>query len=149
MEEKKHISDFVWWVIPEKLLGVRKPENAEEVQFLKSLNVGGIVTLLDDHENQELYKKTEMDFLWLPVKGGSAPTKEQAQAAVQFVDKLNSQGRVIAVHCNNGRKRNGALLASLLVLKGESPQEALDKIVTLNPEAKLSELQQDFIKSLG
>lgn len=41
------------------------------------LGVGGIITLLDDTENHDLYEEVGIDFLWLPVKGGSVPNLKQ------------------------------------------------------------------------
>lgn len=35
MSEENNIHNFVWWVIPNKLLGVRRPENEQEIAFLK------------------------------------------------------------------------------------------------------------------
>lgn len=147
-EDQRPIHEFIWWVIPNKLLGVRKPTNQEEVEYLRSLNIKGIVTLLDDEENHELYLSSGMDFLWVPVKGGMPPTKDQVQATALFIEKMNDAGGAVAIHCNNGRKRTGAMLASQLVVKGENPEKAISRIVELNPEAKLSETQIQFLNTL-
>lgn len=144
MEDKKDIADFVWWVIPSKLLGVRKPENESEVAYLKSIGVGGIITLLDDEENHKLYEVTYMDFLWTPMKGGTAPREEQVGEASAFISNINSKGKAVAIHCNNGRKRTGTMLAAQLIQNGLDADQAINKIKELNSEAKLNELQVDF-----
>lgn len=39
------ISESLWWLIPRKLAGVRKP-NLEEISDLKGAGVGAIVSVL-------------------------------------------------------------------------------------------------------
>lgn len=146
-EEKKSINDFVWWVIPGKLLGVRKPENESEVTYLKSIGVGGVITLLDDEENHKLYEVTDMDFLWTPMKGGTAPEEEQVKEASEFISDINSKGKAVAIHCNNGRKRTGTMLAAQLVNQGMDGDQAIGKIQELNHEAQLNDLQKDFLRN--
>lgn len=149
MEEKREISDFVWWVIPNKLLGVRKPENEVEVAYLKSIGVGGIVTLLDDEENHKLYVATDMDFLWTPMKGGTAPEVDQVIEASEFISDINSKGKAVAIHCNNGRKRTGTMLAAQLVRQGMDGDQAIYRIQELNHEAQLNDLQKDFLHNFN
>lgn len=147
MDEKKDISDFVWWVVPNKLLGVRKPENESEVAYLKSIGVGGVITLLDDEENHKLYEVTDMDFLWTPMKGGTAPEKEQVKEASEFISDINAKEKVVAIHCNNGRKRTGTMLAAQLVHQGMDGEQSIKKIQELNSEAQLNDLQKDFLRN--
>lgn len=143
------IASFVWWVIPGKLLGVRKPQNEEEVAFLKSIGVGGVITLLDDEENQQLYKTTDMDFLWTPMKGGTAPEVDQIKQASDFISEINFKGQAVAIHCNNGRKRTGAMLGAQLVLGGLEGDQAISKIQELNSEAHLNDIQKDFLRQFS
>ena len=80
-------AEEMYWVIKDKLLGVRKPTSLEEVSQLKELGITGIISLLDDKENHELYKSTPIEFLWIPVKGGTAPIKQQSIDAQVFYKK--------------------------------------------------------------
>ena len=147
MSPSSNIADFVWWVIPGKLLGVRKPDTEAEVSYLKSIGVGGIITLLDDEENHKLYEVTDTDFLWTPMKGGTAPDVEQVKEASEFISDINSKGKAVAIHCNNGRKRTGTMLAAQLVSQGMNGDQAISKIQELNQEAQLNDLQKDFLRN--
>jgi protein-tyrosine phosphatase len=147
MSPSSNIADFVWWVIPGKLLGVRKPDTEAEVSYLKSIGVGGIITLLDDVENHKLYEVTDTDFLWTPMKGGTAPDVEQVKEASEFISDINSKGKAVAIHCNNGRKRTGTMLAAQLVSQGMNGDQAISKIQELNQEAQLNDLQKDFLRN--
>lgn len=147
MDEKSEIKDFVWWVVPDQLMGVRKPESAQEVDYLKSIGVGGIVSLLDDKDNLDLYQSQGMQYLWLPVKGGTPPTKEQVKGCYDFWMLINSNKKAVAIHCSNGRKRTGTMLASMLITDGMGAEEAIQHIQDLNSEAKMSDSQLQFLRS--
>lgn len=67
------ITENLWWVIPSKLAGVRKP-TAEELPELQAAGIGAIVSVMDDPTNLDLYQQFNIPSLWLPTKGGTAPT---------------------------------------------------------------------------
>lgn len=138
-----------YWVTPAKLLGMRKPADLEEVAELKAAGVGGIISLLDDRENLDMYGDSPIPFSWLPVKGGTTPTPEQVAEAGTFADTIHSQNKAIAVHCTGGRKRTGTLIAALLVRSGLSADAALAQVSKANPDITLSELQVNFLKELA
>ena len=52
------ISENLWWVIPGKFAGVRKPI-AEELSELQAAGVGAIVSLMDDPSNLDLYSSRQ------------------------------------------------------------------------------------------
>jgi len=88
-----------------------------------------------------------MDFLWTPMKGGTAPELEQVKEASDFIFDINSQGKSVAIHCNNGRKRTGTMLAALLVNQGMDGDQAIHHIQELNNESQLNDLQKDFLRN--
>lgn len=138
-----------YWVEPSKLLGMRKPANLDEVAELKTAGVGGIISLLDDRENLDMYGDSPIEFCWVPVKGGTAPTPEQVAEAGTFADAIHQQGKAVAIHCTGGKKRTGTLIAALLVRSGLSADDALAQLAKANPDIALSELQVNFLKDLA
>jgi protein-tyrosine phosphatase len=142
------IKDDVYWVIEDRILGVRKPTTFEEVEELKRLNVSGIISLLDDTENHDLYTEAKIDFEWIPVKGGSVPSREQILNSLQFVQDKWSNNEAVAVHCTGGRKRTGTMIIAILILNGEKFEAAMEKLRSANPEVNLNEGQIDFLKNL-
>src|SRR4028119_1589445 len=85
------ISENLWWVIPGKLAGVRKPM-AEELTELQAAGIGAIVSVMDDPSNLDLYQQADIPYLWLPTIGGTAPSREQIQELQNFVDSQNRLG---------------------------------------------------------
>jgi atypical dual specificity phosphatase len=107
------ISENLWWVIPNKLAGVRKPV-AEELRELQASGVGAIVSVMDDPSNLDVYQQENIPHLWVPIKGGTAPNEEQLQELQNFIDTQNNLSNAVAVHCTSGRRRTGTKLFKLM-----------------------------------
>lgn len=142
------ISENLWWIIPGQLAGVRKP-TPEEIAELQAAGVGAIVSVMDDPGNLDLYQAIGMDHLWLPIQGGSVPTEEQIQKLQDFVNKQNQRGHGVAVHCTNGKRRTGTMLAAFLIGAGSTFEDAMQILQTAKPELDLRESQTDYLKSLA
>lgn len=148
------------WFIPyptktgdKKLAGTRKPDSLAEVHELEANNVAAIISLLDDKENQALYTTADMPFLWLPITGGTAMTTEQAQTAYDYINAMladKSDNACVAVHCSNGHKRTGMVLAAVQILHGLDSETAIANVVANNPQAaKMNAKQREFLSALG
>lgn len=108
------ILESLWWVIPNLLAGVRKPAE-EDLLVLQALQVRAVVSVLSDDANLELYRRHNIPYLWIPIAGGTAPSLSQLQQLKAFVDSQNDSGKAVAVHCSNGLRRIGTVLAALLI----------------------------------
>jgi atypical dual specificity phosphatase len=141
------ISENLWWVIPGKLAGVRKPIE-KELTELQTASIKAIVSVMDDPSNLDLYQRANIPYLWLPIKGGTTPSQEQLQDLQNFVDNQNNLGNGVAIHCTNGRRRTGTMLASYLICSGSSYNDAIKTIGHANPEIELRETQHNFLQEL-
>jgi atypical dual specificity phosphatase len=142
------IVENLWWTIPGKLAGVRKP-TSDELKQLQAVGIGGIVSLLDDSSNLDLYAQVGIPALWLPIQGGTPPNREQIQELANFVDRHHRQGWAVAIHCTNGLRRTGTMLAAYLIQIGSSYDSAMNVIYSANPQVELRSAQTDFLRSLA
>lgn len=142
------IADNLWWVIPKRLAGVRKP-TAEELPELQAAGIGAIVSVMDDPANLDLYQQSNIPYLWLPTKGGTAPTLEQVQKLKEFIDQYNQREIEIAIHCTNGKRRTATMLAAYLISSGSSYDDAMQLIHSNNPDVDLREAQTLFLQNLA
>ncbi|MBD2205693.1 dual specificity protein phosphatase family protein [Calothrix sp. FACHB-1219] len=142
------IRENLWWVIPGKLAGVRKPM-AEELTELQAAGIHAIVSVMDDPSNLDLYQQADIPYLWVPIKGGTAPSQEQLQNLQNFINSQNALGNGVAVHCTSGRRRTGTILASYLINTGSSYDDAMQKILNANPDVELREAQTTFLRELA
>ena len=141
------ITESLWWIIPGKMAGMRKPE-CDELDTLKAIGIGAIVSVMDDPSNLNYYESAEIPYYWLPTKGGKAPTREQAAAFRLFVEEQLAANRAIAVHCSSGRRRTATFLGAYLILTGASYEQAVDAIARANPAVEMRTAQLDFLRSL-
>ncbi|MFB2936521.1 dual specificity protein phosphatase family protein [Aerosakkonemataceae cyanobacterium BLCC-F154] len=147
MEETQPILENLWWVIPGKLAGVRKPL-PEEIPQLKAAGIGAIVSVMDDPANLDLYQQAKLNYRWLPTKGGKPPTVQQIQVLQAFIEQQNQLDKAVAVHCTSGNRRTGTMLAAYLIVTGTPYEDAMQIIQTANPNAELREAQLTFLQSL-
>ena len=147
-EQIQPIKENLWWVIPGKLAGVRKPM-AEEFAQLQEKGIGAIVSVMDDPSNLDLYQQANIPYLWLPIEVDGSPSREQMKEFQNFIDSQNQLGHAVAVHCTSGRHRTGTILASYLICIGSSYNEAMDVIEKANSQAKLGEAQSAFLQQLA
>lgn len=142
------IEKNLWWVLPGKLAGVRKPI-PEEITELQAAGVGAIVSVMDDPSNLDLYQQANLPHLWLPTQGGTAPTPAQIQELQNFVDQQNQLGHAVVVHCTSGNRRTGTMLAAYLISTGLSYDKAMQVIQNANPVAELRAAQINFLQTLA
>jgi len=142
------ISENLWWVIPGKLAGVRKPA-PEELSEIQEAGIGAIASVLDDPSNLSSYDEANLPHLWLPTPGGTPPSLEQVQKLQSFVDQQNQLGNAVAIHCTNGRRRTATMIAAYLISSGLSYVEATQIIKGANPNIDLRESQVTFLQALS
>lgn len=142
-----HISKL-WSVLPNKLYGMPVPEE-KDLQNLAQAGIKSIVCLLEDNSNIENYNKNGFKNLWLPVADDKAPTFEQVEKLVEFIDEQNKNNNPVAIHCQGGKGRTGTLIASYLIAKGATFEEAMEKIETNQPNAIKKDFQINFLKELS
>ena len=142
------IVENLWWVIPGKLAGVRKP-TAAELPELERVGIGAIVSVIHDESNLELYQRENIPYLWLPIQIASSPSRSQIAKLTNFVNEHHRQGVGIVVHCTGGLHRTGTMLAAYLIWNGLSYDEAMVTIQTANSQAVLELAQSVFLRSLA
>jgi atypical dual specificity phosphatase len=140
------IVENLWWAIPGKLAGVRKP-TADELRELQASGIGAIVSVLDDPSNLDVYQQANIPFRWLPIQGGNPPNRDQIQELAHFMEEQQLQGLAVAVHCTNGLRRTGTMLAAYLIHVGSSYDLAMQTINLANPQVELRAAQTDFLRS--
>lgn len=147
MDNNTHISKL-WNVLPNKVSGMPAPE-VEDLEELHNSGIRSIVCLLEDGSNIESYNTNCFESLWLPVADNEAPTFEQVEKLVEFIDTENKKNNPVAIHCQGGRGRTGTLIASYLISKGDSFEEAMNKIDEKQLNAIKKDFQLNFLKGLA
>ncbi|MCX7015332.1 MAG: tyrosine protein phosphatase [Candidatus Sumerlaeota bacterium] len=136
----------VHWIdgLPNGRLGIAaRPRGGDwledDVRAWRAAGVDMVVSLLTPTEVSEFGLEAEeaycrrmgMDFLGLaiPDRGIPPAAHEFAQEAATLRDALDT-GKSVAAHCRQGIGRSSLLVATVLVLAGEEPERAFERIET-------------------
>ena len=130
--------EYSW---PGRLAIAARPRGGEwlddEVSAWRRAGLDVVVSLLTRDESAELELSAEalscktkrIQFLSFPIADRGVPISRKA--AVDFLkamEELLGQGKSIAVHCRQGIGRSALIAAALLVMSGERPESAFQRV---------------------
>jgi len=139
------------WVIDRQLAGMPRPGTSAQLEddlaFLAEQEVDLLVSLTTETLDSSLLADFQIESLHLPVPDFHPPTLEQQ---VEFVDKASqklSTGGRVGVHCTAGIGRSGTMLATYLVYRGRSGDEAIARVRELRPGSIETSAQEEAIQA--
>jgi len=154
-------SKLLWWIIPGALAGMPMPfvhperrlnsggpldSYEDELPALYAAGVRAVVSLLNIPSDAAVYQTAGFAFKCLPVADGVAPTMEQAQDFIGFVDRQLADNHPVAVHCEAGLGRTGTMLAVYLVSQGQTAESAIRRVRVAEGSAVETKSQIDFLE---
>lgn len=134
------------WVIDGKLAGSGLPFSVDEFEWLLGRGIRSIVTVREVPLPSEWFNGSDISYLHLIVDDFSAPSVEELDSSVTFIENQIGIGRPVMVHCAAGKGRTGTVLAAYFV-KNESltAEEAIEKLRSLRPGSVQSVIQETAV----
>ncbi|HLG37773.1 MAG TPA: dual specificity protein phosphatase 23 [Nitrososphaera sp.] len=134
------------WVIDGKLAGCGLPVTEDEFEWLVDQGIRSIVTVREVALPSDWIDGVDIDYLHLTVEDFGAPTIEELDQAIGFIDKQISSGRPVVVHCAAGKGRTGAVLAAYLVKRQKlTAERAIEKLRSMRPGSVQSVSQETLV----
>jgi atypical dual specificity phosphatase len=131
------------WILEGSLAGAQGPTNARDITFLKLQDIQAVIRM---DENTISTEPWEMLELYEPVPDFTAPTVEQIDHMVQFIEaQVETWERPIVVTCAAGLGRTGTVLACYFVGTGYEPQAAIDYVRQLRPGSMQTRDQEEAV----
>jgi protein-tyrosine phosphatase len=128
----------VQWLIPEKLAKSSIPDIADLVVWQEE-GIQSILNLLEDYYEDVVKDELRIGFkvLHSPIDDFGAPSFEQLQEIVKWIDDEIGLGRKVLVHCFGGIGRTGTVLLTYLMYQGDDLETAMEKVrkVGANPQS--------------
>ncbi len=118
-----------------------------DLEWLRSRGIGALLSLTETPLPEEMLARYELAALHIPVSDLTAPTPEQLEQALGFIDRQRALGRAVAVHCLVGEGRTGTVLAAYLIRAGRTPDEALRELRVMRPNAVGAVEQQRALRA--
>ena len=133
------------WLIKNKIAGVSRPWSQDALIILKSLGIGALLSLTEEHLSSELLDKLKLQAEHVPIVDFSAPTIVQIEQSITAINSFMEDGIAVAVHCGAGFGRTGTILACYLVWQGISAKEAISSVRILRPGSIETPEQEEVI----
>ena len=113
-------------------------------KIVEKENIGGVITLNESYETRFLCPTTEqwnsmkVEHLKIPtVDFNNAPTVEQIQAALKFIDNIEDS-KSVYVHCKAGRSRSSVVVLCYVMAKyGHTVKTSIDMVKQKRPHIVL------------
>jgi len=156
-----HPVSLPWWTeLPDKkiILGALPFHDKKHVERLKSLGVGGVLTLNKPFELQPNLIGTpvqpcdwllnNVESLHIPTPDFCPPTTEEIKSGIDFMKKIVNTGKSVYVHCKAGRGRSVvAVVCYLLEVDNMTVEEAIDYVKQRRPQINMGKIQQNICYS--
>jgi atypical dual specificity phosphatase len=121
----------------------------QDLIWLHSQNIAAVLTLTEAPLEEEVLERHGFEVLHLPVPDMTAPSPEQMQEALDFIDIQRSMGHAVAVHCLMGQGRTGTILAAYLIRRGITAEDAVARLRVICPGAIESTDQQHALQAFA
>lgn len=134
------------WVIEGKLAGCGLPVTDDEFEWLVERGIKSIVTVREVPLPADWFDGNDVSYLHLRVEDFGAPSIEELDASVSFIEDQLESKRPVMVHCAAGKGRTGTVLAAYLV-KNEnlSAEQAIEKLRSIRPGSVQSVVQETAV----
>ena len=124
------------WVTEGHVAGCRGPKTADDLRFLKKEGIRALVRLVEA-DNARVTKqqvcKIGIEDCHEEVQDFHPPEPGQLERILDFIDRMLSENKPVAVSCGAGYGRTGTVLACYLIKQGKSSSEALDYLAQVRP----------------
>ena len=153
----------LWWAIPGVLAGMSRPylhserlewgdagcdDYPDELPGLWQAGIRAVVCLLNMPGAAAAYEAAGFAFHLLPIPDGGTASLQEFAEFCRFVEQQRASSHPVAVHCEYGVGRTGAMIAGYLVAHGTSPVEAVMKIRQMRPGAVETHQQWRFLEAV-
>ncbi len=128
------------WLEQHMVAGCARPETESQLEGVRNQGVKAIISLTGTPLNPEIVNRLGFDYLHAHISG--APSTNQLEEIIRFIDEKNAQSKPVLVHCGEGTGRTGTVLAAYLVCHGLGAEEAIKRVREKRPRS-IENLEQE------
>jgi atypical dual specificity phosphatase len=134
------------WVIEGKLAGCGLPFTQDEFDWLVEQGIRSVITVREVALPSNWFDGNDVTYLHLMVEDFGAPSIEELDSTVKFIEDQMRNDRPVMVHCAAGKGRTGTVLAAFLLKnEGLSADDAISKLRIIRPGSVQSVVQETAV----
>jgi atypical dual specificity phosphatase len=133
------------WVEKPHLAAMARPSGVDDLTWLRKQGIELLIALTEDPPRRDWVNDAGLMVMHVPVEDMEAPTQEQLDRCISAIERANSHGMGVAIHCGAGLGRTGVILAAYYVARGASAQNAIGKVRRLRPGSIETDEQAEAI----
>lgn len=123
------------WVTNQLAVG-HAPMSYDELRAIREQGVDGIVNLCGEYcDLHQIQKDFGFEVYYLPVQDNEAPSLQELEKALQWLDEAIYLRKKILVHCHLGIGRTGTFVTSYLLRRGFTMKLARQKLKKTRAES--------------
>lgn len=133
------------WIIEKKLAGSGMPVNLPQLSWLAKNGIRSVITVRESPLPASWLANSsqKLEYMHLRVDDFCAPSLENLESAVRYIDQHIKENKPVLVHCAAGKGRTGTLLAAYMLRQDPNltSLEAIKKIRVMRPGSVQSDEQ--------
>jgi len=141
-------SNFFWFS-GDMIAGMERPGThcslKEDLVFLKQKGIEIVISLTTDPLQRLAADRYDFEFFHIPIADGGAPSFDQIEQFVNYLNYGLRNGKKTLVHCGAGYGRTGTMFACYLVNRGATAEGAIREMRKKMPLAIENRQQEERI----
>jgi atypical dual specificity phosphatase len=123
------------WLEKGRVAGCRGPRTHKDLDYLSSSGIRALVRLTQEDIGISVadVHASGLEDCHEPVEDCTAPLPDQVDRIVRFIVSCVEAGKPVAVSCGAGRGRTGTILACYLIARGDSAENAMQRVIRERP----------------
>jgi len=121
----------------------------DELNNVKKMGIDVIVDVRSEgQDDEDLMRQAKMKFIHVEVDDCYAPTQNQSDEIINFINPLLNQDKKVLIHCQNGYQRSPLVAITILIKRGMKVADALKLLKQRYPASSFTPHQEEFIENL-
>ncbi len=114
--------------------------------LLNLLGINSSLNLRHEFDDRSINLEFK-NHMYIPIIEYTAPSIDDLNIAVKFIDTEIINGRKVYVHCSEGISRAATIVVAYFIYKGNTIEDSISKLKSVRPFINILPVQNDLLKS--